>query len=75
MICQCCGKSFTPKASRHRVLSGDATVQADVERLMGPEKADMVFLDSPYNGAVHGYIRWAYTKKPSSITSFTRWGS
>ncbi len=33
----------------HRVLCGDATVQADVERLMGNVAADLVFTDPPYN--------------------------
>ncbi len=32
----------------HRLLCGDATVITDVERLMGGEKADMVFTDPPY---------------------------
>ena len=33
----------------HRVLCGDATVLADVERVLGGELADMTFTDSPYN--------------------------
>ena len=32
----------------HRLLCGDATRKADVEALMGGEKADMVFTDPPY---------------------------
>ncbi len=36
---------------RHRLLCGDATVAADVERLMDGKKADMVFTDPPYNVA------------------------
>jgi len=36
----------------HRLLCGDATVITDVERLMGGEKADMVFTDPPY--AIYG---------------------
>ncbi|KKM64639.1 hypothetical protein LCGC14_1499400, partial [marine sediment metagenome] len=32
----------------HRLLCGDATVLSDVEKLMGGEKADMVFTDPPY---------------------------
>jgi len=32
----------------HRLLCGDATKKEDVERLMGREKADMVFTDPPY---------------------------
>lgn len=33
----------------HRLLCGDATNLTDVERLMGEEKADMLFTDPPYN--------------------------
>jgi len=32
----------------HRLLCGDSTVKADVDRVMGGEKADMVFTDPPY---------------------------
>lgn len=32
----------------HRVLCGDCTVKANVDRLMQGEKADMVFTDPPY---------------------------
>jgi ParB-like chromosome segregation protein Spo0J len=32
---------------KHRVLCGDATKSADVERLMSAEKADLVFTDPP----------------------------
>lgn len=33
---------------RHRLLCGDSTIKADVERLMDGKKADMVFTDPPY---------------------------
>src|SRR3954466_11719419 len=33
----------------HRILCGDATSSADVERVLGGELADMVFTDPPYN--------------------------
>lgn len=32
----------------HRLLCGDSTKEEDVKRLMGEEKADMVFTDPPY---------------------------
>lgn len=35
----------------HRVMCGDSTDKAQIERLMGGEKADMVFTDPPYNHA------------------------
>jgi hypothetical protein len=33
----------------HRLLCGDTTVLADVERVLGGQLADMCFTDSPYN--------------------------
>jgi DNA modification methylase len=33
---------------KHRLLCGDSTMIDDVEKLMGDEKADMVFTDPPY---------------------------
>jgi DNA modification methylase len=39
---------------KHRVMCGDSTDRAQVERLMDGEKADMVFTDPPYNVAVVG---------------------
>lgn len=33
----------------HRLLCGDSSSHSDVERLMGGEKADLVFTDPPYN--------------------------
>jgi len=33
---------------QHRLLCGDSTLQANVERLMGGKKADMVITDPPY---------------------------
>lgn len=34
----------------HRVMCGDSTDRGDVDKLMGGEKADMVFTDPPYGG-------------------------
>jgi len=36
------------KLGDHRLLCGDATKKADVDRLMGGEKADLVHADPPY---------------------------
>jgi DNA modification methylase len=33
----------------HRLLCGDATIMADVERVLGGQLADMTFTDPPYN--------------------------
>jgi DNA modification methylase len=37
---------------KHRVMCGDSTDRAQVERLMDGQKADMVFTDPPYNVAM-----------------------
>lgn len=36
------------QCGEHRVMCGDSTVVTDVDKLMGGEKADMVFTDPPY---------------------------
>jgi DNA modification methylase len=41
----------------HRVLCGDATVQADVKLLMAGDQCDLVFTDPPYNVSVEGYTK------------------
>jgi site-specific DNA-methyltransferase (adenine-specific) len=38
----------------HRLLCGDSTVKADVDRVMGGEKATVVFTDPPYNMETQG---------------------
>ncbi len=37
---------------QHRLLCGDATAPADVERLMGTQRAHMCFTDPPWNVAI-----------------------
>lgn len=55
----------------HRVLCGDSTNIQHVERLMGGEKADMVFTDPPYNqpesGGKNDSIGKAVHKQTASI--------
>lgn len=36
----------------HRLMCGDSTSNADMARLMGDDRADMVFTDPPYNVAI-----------------------
>lgn len=43
-----CRRGDLWQLGNHRLLCGDATILTDVERLMGGEKADMVFTDPPY---------------------------
>lgn len=37
------------KLGEHRLLCGDATKPKDAEKIMGGQKADMIFTDPPYN--------------------------
>ena len=41
--------SLSVEGKCHRILCGDSTDAADVEKLMGGELADMVFADPPFN--------------------------
>ncbi len=43
-----CKRGDLWQLGNHLLFCGDATVKTDVERLMGGEKADMVFTDPPY---------------------------
>ena len=40
---------------RHRLVCGDATEATDIERLMAGERAEMVFVDPPYNVPIDGH--------------------
>ncbi len=40
----------------HRLLCGDATVAASFDRLMGSDKAQIVFVDPPYNLPIDGHV-------------------
>ena len=40
----------------HRVLCGDARSSADVASLMGPDQADLIFTDPPYNVLIDGHV-------------------
>jgi DNA modification methylase len=41
---------------RHRLLCGDARSPADVARLLGGNRADLIFTDPPYNVPVNGHV-------------------
>ncbi len=41
--------------SKHKLLCGDSTDKADVDRLMGGAKADVTFTSPPYNAGSFGY--------------------
>jgi len=42
------------QCGNHRVMCGDATIEADVARLMGGGKAHLIFTDPPYNADYSG---------------------
>jgi DNA modification methylase len=44
------------QVGRHRLLCGDARSPADIGRLMGAEKADLIFTDPPYNVPIDGHV-------------------
>ena len=52
MQCRCpdCGHEFEAQApeSGHRLLCGDSTVAADVDRVLGGEKPHLMITDPPY---------------------------
>lgn len=41
---------------RHRLLCGDARSQDDIARLLGNDRADLVFTDPPYNVQIDGHV-------------------
>ncbi|MBT3714192.1 MAG: DNA modification methylase [Anaerolineae bacterium] len=56
----------------HRLICGDCTDAAVVERLMGGEKADMVFTDPPYGIEYDNQKRWEGLKKQSESAARNR---
>ena len=41
---------------RHKLICGDARVNADYQALLGDERADVVFTDPPYNVQIDGHV-------------------
>ena len=52
----------------HKLVVGDATVRADVDRLMAGDAVDMVFTDPPYNVDYEGYTEDRLTIKGDRMT-------
>ena len=50
---------------RHKLICGDSTDKATVERLMDGKKADMVFTDPPYNVAIGSKNAFLNSVQPS----------
>ena len=67
-----CKKGDLWKLGEHRLLCGDSTVITDVERLMGGEKADMVFTSPPYNLGVSAKMSGLVVAESSSISTTRR---
>lgn len=72
------------KLGSHRLLCGDSTKEADVKKLLGKEKADMVFTDPPYSvdydrsqsergGSVETHAPYReHGSKPEQVLSFMK---
>ena len=52
----------------HRLVVGDATIRANVDRLMAGVAADLVFTDPPYNVSYEGYTEDRLTIKGDRMT-------
>ena len=49
-----CERGQVWKCGEHRVMCGDSTSAADMDRLMGGEQAQLLLTDPPYNVDYHG---------------------
>ncbi|MFC1622610.1 site-specific DNA-methyltransferase [Patescibacteria group bacterium] len=55
------------KLGQHHLMIGDSTIEADILKLMGKEKADMCFTDPPY---ILNYLKGKTKQKDGVTTGF-----
>lgn len=41
---------------QHKILCGDSRIRSSYQRLLGDDKADLIFTDPPYNVPVNGHV-------------------
>jgi len=52
---------------RHRLLCGDSRNLETFERLLGNERADLIFTDPPYNVPIDGHVCGLGRNPPSRV--------
>lgn len=57
------------RMGKHRVMCGSSILMDDVSRLMGEDKADMVWTDPPYNVAYEGKTKDALTIENDAMSA------
>lgn len=59
------------KLGRHKLYVGDALIKVSYERLMGPDRAQMIFTDPPYNVPIEGHVtgKGGITKAPLTFNN------
>lgn len=70
LVCNNCGCKFEPKEKEiysHRIICGDARDKKTIAKLMGSNKASMVFSDPPYNVKVKGIYQGLVRNSTKSL--------
>ena len=71
-----CKRGEVWKLGEHRLMCGDSTSEEDFSKLMGEERADMVFTDPPYNVEIVGGVsRFAKDKSGGRRIMNDKWDS
>ena len=69
--CSSCGEDFEATiGEHHRVMCGDSLAITDWDKLMGGEKADMVWTDPPYNVAYESKLAGSIKNDDMGDTQF-----